>query len=52
MAHLERAAKQCVGCNGCFLNNITGNFCYGLVIQEHNGIYLWIVLLIEIFNSG
>lgn len=47
MAYLERTAKQCIDCNGCFLNNITRNFRYRPVVQEYNGICLWIVLLIN-----
>ena len=48
---MERAAKQRIGCNGCFLYYITLNFCYGPILQEHNGFYLWIILLIEIPRS-
>jgi hypothetical protein len=47
VAYLERAAKQRIGCNGCFLYYITLDIRYGSGIQEHNGFYLWIILLIE-----
>jgi len=51
MAYLERAAKQRIGCNGCFLYYITLDIRYGSVIQKHNGFYLWIILLIETCRS-
>jgi hypothetical protein len=51
MANLERAAKQRIGCNGCFLDYIIGNFRHGCFVQKHDGTYLWIILLIEIFKA-